>query len=143
MPYRHADDGPGSDATIEAWGENLAELCAAAWRAALEVMLSDAAQLEHETSVEIDLSAPDAEQLLFTLLDELIFYKDAENLLLSLDTPEVDTNESGHHVHGRAFGARIDSKRQLLGTDVKAVTLYQFRVEQTGGRWFARVVLDT
>ncbi len=93
---------------------------------------------------DIDLSAPDAEQLLFTLLGELIFYKDAENLLLSLDTPEIHNDESGYHLKGRASGSRIDPKPQQLGSDVKAVTLYQFRVEQTGGgRWFTRVVFDT
>ena len=143
MPYRHADDGPSSDATIEAWGETLAELCEAAWRAALEVMLADVAQLEHETSVEIELSAPDAEQLLFQLLEELLFYKDAENLLVSLERPEIRTDEDGYRLQGRAFGARIDSERHLLGTDVKAVTFHQFRVEERDEGWFTRVVLDT
>ena len=128
MPYRHADDGPGSDATVEAWGDTLGELCAAAWQAALEIMLPDATVPVHENSVEIVVDAPDAEQLLFDLLGELIFYKDAENLLLSLEPPEVHHEESGYHLRGRAIGAHIDAERQMLGTDVKAVTLHQVLV---------------
>lgn len=88
MPYRQTDEGPSGDATIEARGRDLAELLTSAWRATLEVMIDSADVLPASTEIEVNISAADPEALLFELLDELIFNKDARGLLLLLAASE-------------------------------------------------------
>ena len=143
MPYRQTDDGPSSDATIEAWGTDLAELLTSAWRAALEVMIDDADKLPAATEIEVNISAADPEALLFDLLDELIFNKDARGLLLLLQRPQIQAEKDGYHLRAIARGEQIDRLHVGLGIDVKAVTFHQFTVQQSSEGWFARVVLDT
>jgi SHS2 domain-containing protein len=143
MPYRHAEDGPQSDATIEAWADELPDMLADAWRAALEVMIDDPDTLPQSEHVDIVLDAEDEEILLYKLLGELLFYKDAERLLLTLGVPEVSQDVDGFHLRATARGARIGAETVELGTDVKAVTFHQFRVAQSRSGWFCRVVLDT
>lgn len=154
MSYRHAEDGPGGDATVEARGRSLEELLSSAWRAALEVMVADADRLPAEETVEITLEATDAETLLHDLLEQLLFYKDARGLLLSLASVRVRkegdeqgaAGSPGYHLRATARGTNIErlyAEGVELGTDVKAVTYHQFRLEQSRAGWFARVVLDT
>lgn len=143
MPYRHAEDGPSSDATIEAWGADLAELMQSAWQGALDVMLDSTTDIPSAEEVEVSVSAADPERLLFDLLDELLFNKDARGLLLRLGRPEIVTERNGYRLRAPARGAHIDDLRQGLGTDIKAVTYHQFTVRQSPSGWFARVVLDT
>ena len=143
MPYRQTDDGPSSDATIEAWGTDLAELLTSAWRAALEVMIDDADELPATTEIEVNISAADPEALLFDLIDELIFNKDARGLLLLLDRPHIREEKDGYHLRAVARGEHIDRLDAELGTDVKAVTFHQFTLQRSAEGWFARVVLDT
>ncbi|MFP3959365.1 MAG: archease [Spirochaetaceae bacterium] len=156
MGYRYPDDGPGGDATIEAWGADLAELIASAWRGALEVMIEDAGELRPIREVPLTIRAENPEELLFAFLDELLFRKDAEGLLLTLDRPEIrapssetDRGQPGRE-EGTAYEARatargepIDPARHRLGTDIKAVSFHQFAVKRTAEGWRARIVLDT
>jgi SHS2 domain-containing protein len=143
MPYRHAEDGPQSDATIEAWAGDLPGMLAGAWRAALEIMIDDADTLPETERIDIALDAEDEEILLYKLLGELLYYKDAEGLLLKLDTPKVSRDDDGLHLRATARGARIGADTVGLGTDVKAVTFHQFRAEKSRSGWTCRVVLDT
>jgi SHS2 domain-containing protein len=80
--------------------------------------------------------------LLFEFLQELIYYKDAEKLLLRVD--ELDIREEGrHHVlKGAALGEKLDPGRHHQRADVKAVTLHRFQLEKTERGWEVLVILD-
>jgi SHS2 domain-containing protein len=142
MPYRYLPDIAIADVAFEAWADSLEGLFLAASEATMNVMVADL-----ETIVEREvrtLRAEDAEldMLLFQLLQELIFYKDAEKLLLRVKTLEIRKLENGFALQAEAGGEELDPARHDLVVDVKAVTLHRYRVEQTGRGWEASVILD-
>lgn len=81
--------------------------------------------------------------LLFDLLGEFIYLKDAEALLLNPSEASLTMHDGTYRFHVLGLGARIDRDVQALGTDIKAVTLHQYYVKKSDDRRHARVVLDT
>ena len=90
--------------------------------------------------VEVEGAALDL--LLLRLLDEVVFLKDRDGLLLRAEQVRVDAGGPPHRARATLAGERIDRARHELVADVKAVTLYGLRVERTGERWHAHVTLD-
>jgi SHS2 domain-containing protein len=80
--------------------------------------------------------------LLFDLLQELIFLKDAERLLLRIREVQIDDRDKMYLVNATAEGETLDAERHHQRADVKAVTLHDFSVEQTEHGWKARALLD-
>lgn len=89
-------------------------------------------RLEHE---ELDL-------LLFSFLQELIFYKDARRLLLHADTVQIEHGKDTFTLEATVSGEQIDADRHRLLVDVKAVTLHRFQVVFKDNLWKAVVELD-
>jgi SHS2 domain-containing protein len=145
MPYRYLDELTVADVAFEARGGTLEELFTAAWEATLRVMIEDPDSLAPEESRSIVVEEPSLDLLLYNFLQELIFYKDAESLLLRIDKCRID--RSGREMQtwrleARASGQAIDPKVHSLGTDVKAVTFYRFELTRENRGWKATVVLD-
>jgi SHS2 domain-containing protein len=82
------------------------------------------------------------DMLLFELLQELIYHKDAQELLLRIPAATIERNPGGFTLTATARGERISPAKHQLIVDVKAVTLHRFVVEQTGDGWHAFVILD-
>ena len=80
--------------------------------------------------------------LLFDLLQELIFYKDSEQLLLRVDEVRIETQPGEYRVTATGRGETLDPGRHEQRVDVKAVTLHQFSLEKTDDGWMAQVILD-
>jgi SHS2 domain-containing protein len=80
--------------------------------------------------------------LLFDLLQELIFLKDAERLLLRIREAQITEKNENYFLKATAEGELLDAERHHQRADVKAVTLHDFSVEATKGGWKARVLLD-
>lgn len=142
MPYRYLDDIATADAAFEAWGETIEEMFSAAADATMNVMVEDLETIEGRVTKRFEIQADDLEMLLFSLLQELIFYKDAERLLLRIANLALGRAEEGVALVADAVGEVIDPSRHPLIVDIKAVTLYRFRVAQTSLGWECTVVLD-
>jgi SHS2 domain-containing protein len=82
------------------------------------------------------------DMLLFDLLQELIYYKDAEQLLLRVATIGIDKQDRLYRLRATARGERLDADRHEQRVDVKAVTLHRFKVETTDEGWRSLVILD-
>jgi len=80
--------------------------------------------------------------MLFQMLQELIFLKDAERLLLRAQTVQMTQDEKSWTAVVEAAGEHIDPLRHDLIVDVKAVTLYRLEVNRGMKGWSATVVLD-
>jgi protein archease len=142
MPYRYLDDIAIADVAFESWGESPEEMFAAAADALLNVMLSDLAALGKDDELAVELVEEDLELLLFAFLNELVFLKDARRLLLRASTLSISHQGDRYTLRAGLCGDRVDSCGKQLRTDVKAVTLHLFRVDQEKGNWKATVVLD-
>jgi SHS2 domain-containing protein len=143
MPYRYLEDIALADAAFEAWGETEEELFAAAAEATLHVMVENLDSVRPVERRDLHLESDALDMLLFELLQEILYYKDAESLLLRPDRLRIERRGDRFALNGTARGEAIDAERHELLVDVKAVTLHRFRVEQTPKGWEATVVVDT
>ena len=80
--------------------------------------------------------------MLHSFMDELLFYKDSDGLLVTPRSAEVDCDDSGARVRCHALAEKIDHAFHRFIVDVKAVTMHRFSVRHEGDRWTATVVLD-
>jgi SHS2 domain-containing protein len=140
MPYEYRGDIAHSDVAFNASGSTMEEVFQEAAKATLQVMVEDISSIRQVEKVEVRLDEGSSEMLLFDFLNELIFYKDAKRLLL-LPT-ELKISNEGRHLEATLQGEQIDGSRHALDTDVKAVTMLRFALEQVPEGWRATVVLD-
>jgi SHS2 domain-containing protein len=142
MPYRYIEDIAIADAAFEAWGWTPEEMIVSAADATMNVMVRDLAAIRHRQYRHLQIKDSQMDMLLFQLLQELIYYKDAEQLLLRVRGVRLEQNETEWIAYAELAGESIDSERHDLVIDIKAVTLYQFDVRQTEQGWTARVIVD-
>jgi len=142
MPYHYLEEFGTADIAFEAIGRDLAELFRDAADATTNVMIDNIAAIQPRETHDIELSNEKLDMLLFDLLQELIFLKDANRLLLRLREVQVAEKHRSYFVKATAEGEPLDAQRHHQRADVKAVTLHDFSVERTDGGWKARVLLD-
>ncbi len=127
---------------FEAWGDTPEEMFVSAGDATMNVMVDALDTIVPRESRSIDLASDALDMLLFELLQELIYYKDSEELLLRLHSLRIEDMEGSYRLLAEARGEKIDRERHPLNVDVKAVTLHRFAVERTPTGWRAAVILD-
>jgi SHS2 domain-containing protein len=142
MPYQYLEDVATADVAFEAWGDTLEEMFVAAADATMNVMVKDLGSIAAPQKKIIRVEADAVDMLLFELLQELIFYKDAETLLLRVPAVSIERQDGHLTLHAEAYGEPLNPDKHELIVDVKAVTLHRFRVEQTSRGWEAMVILD-
>jgi SHS2 domain-containing protein len=142
MPYHYLEEIGTADIAFEATGRDLAELFSDAADATMNVMIDNLDAIEPHETRHIDLSSDDIEMLLFDFLQELIYFKDAERLLLRVRNVRIEERDEKYFLNTEAVGEPLDAGRHLQRADVKAVTLHGFSVEKWDGGWKARVLLD-
>jgi protein archease len=142
MPYKFVDDMAMADIAFCAWGETLEETFVAAATAVVQVMVEnlDAIRPCQERRITVEHEALDL--LLFNFLQEPVYYKDAEQLLLVVAQVEIARHAGCYRLTATARGERLDPVRHDLRVDVKAVTLHRFRLQQHARGWEALVILD-
>jgi SHS2 domain-containing protein len=142
MPYTYLEEIGTADIAFEATGRDLPELFSAAADATTNVMIDNIEAIEPRKARRIELSSDQLDILLFDFLQELIFLKDAERLLLRMQDVRIDERDKNYFLKATAEGEPLDAERHHQRADVKAVTLHGFSVERTEGGWNARVLLD-
>jgi len=145
MPYRYLDDLTVADVAFEARGATLEELFTAAWQATLQVMIRNPAALAAVQKRSIALEETSLDLLLHNFLQELIFYKDAEGLLLRIEDCRIQWEPQSSKpakLEALAGGQPVDANIHRLDADVKAVTFYRFNLARENRVWRATVILD-
>jgi len=154
LPYRYFEGITTADVAFEASGATLEEVFRMSAEAVLHVMLSnpDALRPEVRKSIFIELGVVDAalrpieaaQSLLHDFLEKLLYFKDAENLLLRASEIKFRQDSRGRldALEAVCLGEVMDPSRHFLETDVKAITHHHFGIAQTAEGWTARVVID-
>lgn len=125
-----------ADLGLVAYGSTLAEAFANAARG-LFTIISEPKTFREIESREIRLSENSLEALLFEWLNRLIYFFDAEGLLLGRF--EVLLSGEGE-LKATAYGEKYDPSRHHLRREVKAVTYHQLEVDREKNR--VRVIFD-
>jgi Uncharacterized conserved protein len=142
VPYKYLEDVGTADIAFEATGRDLSELFSAAADATMNVMIDNLDSIELRETRQIELSNDKIDILLFDFLQELIYFKDANRLLLRARETQIDHKDEDYFLKAKVAGERLDETRHQQRADVKAVTLHGFSVEKHNGGWKARVLLD-
>ena len=142
MPYKYLEDVGTADIAFEATGRDLPELFTAAADATMNVMIENLDAIEPREMRRIELKNDKIDMLLFDFLQELIYFKDTDRLLLRVRDVQIDEKDSSYFLKVIAAGEKLDSERHHQRADVKAVTLHNFQVEKIDGGWKASVLLD-
>ena len=142
MAYRYLEEIGTADIAFEASGRDLPELFRDAADAMTNVMVDNIEAIQRRETRHIELSNEKLDMLLFDLLQELIFFKDAERLLLRMGEMQITKKDETYFVKATAEGESLDAERHHQRADVKAVTLHDFSVERTQSGWKAQVLLD-
>jgi SHS2 domain-containing protein len=142
MPYRYLEEIATADVAFEAWGASIEEVFIAAADATMNVMVQELATIAARVRRPLSLEAEAPDMLLFALLQELIFFKDAEQLLLRVCRVRIEPGPNGWVLSADSYGEPIDRAKHDLIVDVKAVTLHRFQLQQVPEGWRASVILD-
>src|SRR5215467_9338963 len=111
MPYRYLEEIGTADIAFEATGRDLPELFRDAADATTNVMIDNIEAIQPRQTRQIELSNDKLDMLLFDLLQELIFLKDAERLLLRLREVQIDDRDKPFLVKATAEGETLDAER--------------------------------
>ena len=142
MSYKYLEEIGTADIAFEATARDLPELFRDAADATMNVMIDNIDAIQPVETRQIELSNDKLDMLLFDFLQELIFLKDAERLLLRMREVQIAERDENYLVKATAEGEPLDADRHHQRADVKAVTLHDFTVEQIDRGWKARVLLD-
>lgn len=142
MPYRYRDDIATADVAFEAWGVTVEEVFIAAADATMNVMVDNLDAIGRTSEFVIELAHEQLDLLLFNLLNELVFFKDARALLLRVEKLFIQRAAREFTLKGTVYGETLDLEKHHLSVDVKAVTLHRFTLRKTDAGWEAFVILD-
>ncbi len=142
MPYEFLEEVAMADIAFQASGKSLEEVFTAAADATMNVMVEDLDTIDSKEQCAIRLENEALDMLLFDLLQEIIYHKDAEQLLLRVRQLLIRKDGDTWKLSGTAQGEKLDPARHHQRADVKAVTLHHFKLEQTPEGWIAGVILD-
>ncbi len=142
MPYEFLEEIATADIAFQAWGTNLEEVFKAAGDAVTNTMIDNLEAIALTETRTFNLEDEAIDLLLFNFLQEFVYYKDSELLLLRAQQVEIEERESIYSLTAITQGERLDRERHQQRVDVKAVTLHRFQLERTNEGWQALVILD-
>lgn len=142
MPYEYLEDVATADAAFKAWDENLEGVFVAAGEAVMNVMVDELDSIHPTEKREIKLENDTLDLLLFDFLQEFIYYKDSELLLLRVPKVKIEEKDGNYLLTAQGEGEKLDPNHHDMIVDVKAVTFHRFALEQTDRGWEATVILD-
>jgi len=135
-------EGATSDIAFRARGASAEEALAAAAEALLAATVEDPATVRDTERRPLVLKEPDLDLLLLRLLNELVYLRDAEGLLLRAGTLRVGRDAGGVRLEGELRGEPVDPDRHALWAEVKAATAHDLALRPHAGGWEARATLD-
>ncbi len=131
-----------AELAFEAHGRSLNEVFTNSALAVTETMVH-AAAVQQKMHKVIKLQNKELKALLIDFLNEIIYYKDAEQIFLSKFDIEIKEKENGLWLLTAKIGGEpLDYKRHQLRADVKAATYHMLELKKEKNGWLARVVLD-
>lgn len=134
-------EGPTSDLAFSASGASLADVFHAAAEALLAATVERPDAVEARVARTLHMRDDDRELLLLRFLNELIYLRDAEGLVLR-PTRVTCRGDGALELTAELAGEPLDPARHGLACDVKAATAHGLSLAPAGDGWRASVTLD-
>jgi SHS2 domain-containing protein len=133
-------EGATSDLAFVARGGSPEAVFTAAADALLAATLEQPEHLGEGERRRLALEEPTLDLLLLRWLNELVYLRDAEQLLLRCGRIAIG-RDGGFHLEAELSGDRVGPRHRLLA-DVKAATAHGLWMGETRDGWEAKVTLD-
>ena len=141
LPRFEFVEGAVADLSFVARGATPEAAFAAAAEALLAATVEDPASVREDVTRTLRLEEPDLELLLLRFLNELVWLRDAEGLLLHPRVIRL-ARDGRARLAAELAGEPIERGRHALASDVKAATAHGLALQPTQRGWEARVTLD-
>ena len=127
-----------ADVGIKAYGKTLSEAFENAAKGMFDI-ITDSSEIENIGQYNIELKAPDLEQLLVDWLSELLFLNSAKNIVFGFFKVELD--DKNNKLSAKVFGEKFDISKHKAGAEIKAVTYHMVEVKNKKP-FFVQVLFD-
>lgn len=142
MDYEIVDNITSADIAVSVKGKSLNEIFVKAGNALVSEM-TDSPDKIRDIELRRDvISNPDLELLLFNFLNEILFYKDGEGLILKPAAAEIELQGSEYLCRYTLSGEKITESICGFRVDVKGVSLHGLEIIKTDDLYTASVVFD-
>jgi SHS2 domain-containing protein len=125
-----------ADVGVKAYGKTVDEAFVHAAVAMFDI-ITDKSKIQPVGQYDIELDAPDREQLLVDWLSKLLFLNGANNLVFGKFEVHLDKNHLTAHVYGEEYSR----EKHKMGVEIKAVTYHMLEVHETAPI-FVQVLFD-
>ncbi len=142
MNYEFLEDIAIADIAFQASGNTLEEVFQVSGDATINAMIENIEEIQPKETRNFQIENDELDLLLFDFLQELVYYKDSELLLLRTQEINIYEEDGQHKLNAVMIGEKLDRDRHEQRVDVKAVTLHRFKLEKTADGWTALVILD-
>jgi SHS2 domain-containing protein len=139
-PYEFVDRVT-SDLCFVAHAPDLPALFEAAAEALLAATLADPASVAASQRRPLSLEEPDLDLLMLRFLNELVYLRDAEGLLLRARALRIEAGPPAR-LEAELVGEPLDPARHRTEREIKAATAHGLRVAGGSQGWDASVTLD-
>ncbi len=116
-----------ADVGVKAYGKTLSEAFENAAKGMFDI-ITDSSEIENIGQYNIELEAPDLEQLLVDWLSELLFLNSAKNVVFGFFKVELDDKKN--KLSAKVFGEKFDISKHKAGAEIKAVTYHMLEVKK-------------
>ncbi len=125
-----------ADVGVKAHGKTVAEAFEHAAKGMFDI-ITDESTIDPVGQYDIQLEAPDLEQLLVDWLSKLLFLNDAQDLVFG----KFQVTLTGNQLSASVFGEKYDIKKHGMGVEIKAVTYHMLQVQEKNPI-FVQVLFD-
>jgi SHS2 domain-containing protein len=115
-----------ADVGLKAYGKTLAEAFENAAKGMFDI-ITDNSEVESIGQYDIELEAPDFEQLLVDWLSKLLFLNSSRNEVFGFFKIEID--EKNIKLSAKVFGEKFNISKHKAGSEIKAVTYHMLEVK--------------
>jgi SHS2 domain-containing protein len=114
-----------ADVGVKAFGKNLSEAFQNIAKGMFDI-ITDNSEIESVGQYNLELEAPDLEQLLVDWLSELIYLNSTRNQVFGFFI--VDLDAKNKKLIAKIFGDKFDLSKHKIGSEIKAVTYHMLEV---------------
>ena len=114
-----------ADVGVKAFGKNLSEAFQNIAKGMFDI-ITDNSEIESVGQYDLELEAPDLEQLLVDWLSELLYLNSARNQVFGFFI--VDLDEKNKKLTAKIFGDKFNLSKHKIGSEIKAVTYHMLEV---------------
>lgn len=125
-----------ADVGVKAYGKTISEAFTHAAEGMFDI-ITDESTIQPIGAYDIELEAPDLEQLLVDWLSQLLFLNGAYELVFG----KFEVTLTGNHLSARVYGEKYDRKKHRMGVEIKAVTYHMLQVHEQDPM-FVQVLFD-